>query len=135
MTPQVVTLWYRPPELLLGAKAYGAAVDLWGAGCVLAELFLRRPLFATDGESEMAQLDLLLNKALQIGRLVEPLNVQGVAANRAAIRTQGRRALRETLRAMDSAMFDVVATLLSVYPPDRTTADAVLAMDYFQQAP
>jgi serine/threonine protein kinase len=44
LTSRVVTLWYRPPELLLGATNYGAAVDLWSAGCILAELLSGKPI-------------------------------------------------------------------------------------------
>jgi len=55
MTPQVFSRWYRPPELLMGCNWYGAAVDLWAAGCVLAELLLRRPWF--PGHCDMDQLD------------------------------------------------------------------------------
>lgn len=44
MTSRVVTLWYRPPELLLGATQYGVAVDLWSSGCILGELFARKPI-------------------------------------------------------------------------------------------
>lgn len=44
MTSRVVTLWYRPPELLLGSTSYGVEVDLWSVGCVFAELFVGRPL-------------------------------------------------------------------------------------------
>jgi serine/threonine protein kinase len=40
MTNRVITLWYRPPELLLGAQSYGPAVDMWSAGCIFAELLL-----------------------------------------------------------------------------------------------
>jgi hypothetical protein len=47
--------WYRPPELLFGATRYGPAVDMWAAGCVLAELMLRKPWFA--GSCDMDQLD------------------------------------------------------------------------------
>lgn len=41
----VVTLWYRAPELLLGAKHYTRAVDMWAIGCIFAELISLRPLF------------------------------------------------------------------------------------------
>jgi serine/threonine protein kinase len=41
----VVTIWYRPPELLLGGRHYTPAVDMWGAGCIFAELLTLRPLF------------------------------------------------------------------------------------------
>lgn len=52
MTSRVVTLWYRPPELLLGATKYGETVDLWSAGCVFAELFFGRPLL--KGRTEVS---------------------------------------------------------------------------------
>ena len=44
LTSRVVTLWYRPPELLLGATHYGTAVDLWSSGCILAELYAGKPI-------------------------------------------------------------------------------------------
>ena len=46
----VVTIWHRAPELLLGAKHYNKAIDIWAAGCVLAELASLRPIF--KGEEE-----------------------------------------------------------------------------------
>jgi cell division cycle 2-like len=54
LTQLVVTLWYRSPELLLGAKEYGTAVDMWSIGCIFAELILKQPLF--QGKSEIDQL-------------------------------------------------------------------------------
>lgn len=44
LTSRVVTLWYRAPELLFGATSYGVAIDMWSAGCILAELFTGRPI-------------------------------------------------------------------------------------------
>ena len=43
-TNRVVTLWYRPPELLLGDRNYGPPIDLWGGGCIMAELWTRSPI-------------------------------------------------------------------------------------------
>lgn len=57
MTNNVITFWYRPPELLLGSTRYNAAVDVWSAGCVLAELDIGRPIF--PGKAEVEQLDLI----------------------------------------------------------------------------
>lgn len=54
MSYECCTLWYRPPELLFGATHYSSGVDTWGAGCILVELCLRRPLFR--GETVMDQL-------------------------------------------------------------------------------
>ncbi|KAJ1501847.1 Cyclin-dependent kinase 2 [Coelomomyces lativittatus] len=53
-THEVVTLWYRPPEILLGSPLYSFGVDLWSAGCIFAEMNLNSPLFA--GDSEIFQL-------------------------------------------------------------------------------
>lgn len=53
-THEVVTLWYRAPEILLGTKYYSTGVDIWSVGCILAEMVLGRPLFC--GESEIEQL-------------------------------------------------------------------------------
>ena len=53
-TQEVVTLWYRAPELLLGAQRYGTPVDVWSVGCILAEMATARPLF--PGDSEIDQL-------------------------------------------------------------------------------
>lgn len=45
-TCQVVTIWYRPPEVLMCSRAYTAAVDIWSLGCVFYEMTTSRPLFA-----------------------------------------------------------------------------------------
>lgn len=53
-THRVVTRFYRAPELLFGARAYGPAVDIWAVGCIVAELLLRVPFL--PGESDLDQL-------------------------------------------------------------------------------
>ena len=58
MTPNVVTLWYRAPELLFGEATYTTAVDLWSAGCILGELMQHRPLL--PGNTEQSELDLIV---------------------------------------------------------------------------
>lgn len=52
--PQVVTLWYRAPEVLLGAQRYSCPVDIWSVGCIFAEIASKKPLF--HGDSEIDQL-------------------------------------------------------------------------------
>lgn len=49
-THEVVTLWYRAPEILLGDKHYSPAVDLWSVGCIFAEMATKQPLFPGDSE-------------------------------------------------------------------------------------
>jgi cell division cycle 2-like protein len=60
MTQLVVTLWYRSPELLLGAKTYTTAVDIWSVGCIFGELIDHKPLFPGQGEIDQ------LNKVIKL---------------------------------------------------------------------
>lgn len=57
LTNNVVTMWYKSPELLLGSVRYSSAIDIWSSGCVLAELELGRPIF--PGKTELEQFDLI----------------------------------------------------------------------------
>ena len=56
LTTYVVTRWYRAPELMM-ADAYSASVDIWSAGCIMAELIKRRALF--PGKNTLNQLELI----------------------------------------------------------------------------
>uniref|UniRef100_A0A8H7TS36 Cyclin-dependent kinase 1 n=1 Tax=Bionectria ochroleuca TaxID=29856 RepID=A0A8H7TS36_BIOOC len=49
-THEVVTLWYRAPEILLGGRQYSTGVDMWSIGCIFAEMCTRKPLFPGDSE-------------------------------------------------------------------------------------
>jgi serine/threonine protein kinase len=53
-TKEVLTLWYRAPEILLGSVEYSTPVDIWSVGCIFAELIWKKPLF--QGDYEMDQL-------------------------------------------------------------------------------
>ena len=66
LTPRVVSLWYRPPELLLSATTYSMAIDQWAAGCVIAELILGKPIFRGKNDLD------------QIGKIVEVLGSPSV---------------------------------------------------------
>ncbi|GAA6071336.1 cyclin-dependent kinase 12, partial [Tachysurus ichikawai] len=56
-TNKVITLWYRPPELLLGEERYTPAIDVWSCGCILGELFTKKPIFQAN--QELLQLELI----------------------------------------------------------------------------
>lgn len=53
-THEVVTLWYRAPEVLLGSQKYSTPVDVWSVACIFAEMITKYPLF--HGDSEIDQL-------------------------------------------------------------------------------
>lgn len=56
-THEVVTLWYRPPDVLLGSRQYSTPVDVWSIGCIFAEMFTGRPLF--PGKNDEDQLKII----------------------------------------------------------------------------
>lgn len=59
-TNRVITIWYRPPELLLGETRYGPSVDVWSAACVCMEMFTKKAAFPGEG-GELSQVDKLYN--------------------------------------------------------------------------
>jgi cyclin-dependent kinase len=59
-THEVVTLWYRAPDVLMGSRKYSTPVDIWSIGCIFAEMANGIPLFA--GSSESDQLDKIFSK-------------------------------------------------------------------------
>jgi len=49
-TNEVVTLWYRAPDILLGSKSYSTSIDIWSIGCIFAEMMMLKPLFPGNSE-------------------------------------------------------------------------------------
>ncbi|PIL36522.1 transporter [Ganoderma sinense ZZ0214-1] len=74
----VVTIWYRAPELLLGAKHYNKSIDIWAVGCVMAELASLRPIF----KGEEAKLDSKKNVPFQKDQLLKIFEVLGTPSER-----------------------------------------------------
>jgi len=50
LTNEVVTLWYRAPDILLGSKTYSTSIDIWSIGCIFSELSNMKPLFPGNSE-------------------------------------------------------------------------------------
>ena len=71
----VVTIWYRAPELLLGAKHYNKAIDIWAVGCVVAELASLRPIF----KGEEAKLDSKKNVPFQKDQMLKIFEILGTS--------------------------------------------------------
>jgi negative regulator of PHO system len=54
---EVVTLWYRAPDVLLGSRTYNTSIDIWSAGCIMAEMYTGRPLFpGTTNEDQLQKI-------------------------------------------------------------------------------
>ena len=139
MSMSVVTLRYRAPEVLLGDLAYSFPVDVWSAGCVVAELFLGTPLFAA--RSEAALLDAIIAKC---GLMTEE-NWPGVSRlpEYAAVNKMYPSAATTAVKRPENALFDLYATViphgalsliknaLTYNPPARLTAAAALRDPWF----
>ena len=136
LTPTVVTLWYRAPELLFGQSQYGPAVDIWSCGCVLAELLLARPLLAGRGEME------------QIGKIIEVMGSPNEAAWEELRRLEGvkgwrvrqqKEQLSEVLLAggvvLSEAGWCVLRGMLEWRPSGRRSAKELLAMGWWDEEP
>ncbi|XP_057507087.1 probable serine/threonine-protein kinase At1g54610 isoform X1 [Actinidia eriantha] len=132
LTSRVVTLWYRPPELLLGATHYGVSVDLWSTGCILGELYAGKPIM--PGRTEVEQLhkifklcgspseDYWRKSKLPHSTVFKPVQPY-------------KRRLAETYKDFPPTAVWLMETLLSVDPEHRGTAAAALKSEYFTSKP
>lgn len=130
-THQVVTRWYRAPELLFGARNYATGVDVWATGCVFAELLLRTPLF--PGESDLDQLD----KIFQLfGTPTEEI-WPGVTELPDFIQFKPHAAvpLDTVFSAVGSDALELLGRILALNPLKRCTATEALKMSYFSNKP
>ncbi|WCJ35899.1 Protein kinase superfamily protein [Euphorbia peplus] len=132
LTSRVVTLWYRPPELLLGSTDYGASVDLWSVGCVFAELLLGNPVL--QGRTEVEQLHKIFKLC---GSPDDEYWKTSNLPHATLFKPQQHydSSLRETFKDIPTPAADLIETLLSVEPYKRGTAAAALQSEYFTSKP
>ncbi|XP_020237056.1 probable serine/threonine-protein kinase At1g54610 [Cajanus cajan] len=132
MTSRVVTLWYRPPELLLGATSYGVGVDLWSAGCILAELLAGKPIM--PGRTEVEQLHKIFKLC---GSPSEEYWKKYKLPNATLFKPQQpyKRCVLETFKDFPSSSLPLIETLLAIDPDDRGTASAALNSEFFTTEP
>merc|ERR550525_1448711 len=134
-TNRVVTLWYRPPELLLGERNYGAAVDMWGAGCIMAEMWTRSPIM--QGNTEQHQLTLIAQLCGAISPEVWPAVQSLDLYNKLEIPRGSKRRVKERLKpyVKDAYACDLIDKLLLLDPAKRIDTDHALNHDFFWTDP
>ncbi|ORY84908.1 kinase-like domain-containing protein [Protomyces lactucae-debilis] len=131
MSPNVVTRWYRAPELFLGAKQYGPGIDMWAVGCIFAELLLRNPYM--PGENDMGQLDLIF-KALGTPSKQDWPDVIHLPQY-VEFRKHERPDPRQLFTAASEQEIDLMQQMLTLDPLKRPTTTDALRHPYFKALP
>lgn len=133
MSPRVVTLWYRSPELLLGSELYGMPVDCWALGCIMGELLNHAPLM--PGRTEAHQIELIVrllgapNDAIWPGMSSLPF------ARSFSIPVQPYNNVSSKFAFVSRVGIDLINALLTFDPKQRATAQDAWRHPYFYEAP
>uniref|UniRef100_A0AC35FV39 Protein kinase domain-containing protein n=1 Tax=Panagrolaimus sp. PS1159 TaxID=55785 RepID=A0AC35FV39_9BILA len=122
-TNRVITLWYRPPELLLGLEKYGPAVDIWSIGCIIGELYLKKPIFT--GQTEQNMLEVISAICGTPSPEVWPGVEQLPLWNNIKIKHYPR-VVKDFFRELSSLPLDLLDKLLTLDPSKRPTATEAL---------
>jgi len=146
LTNRVITLWYRPPELLMGAMKYSAQVDMWSVGCIIAEMFRRGGLL--KGSSEAHQLDLIfkicghptaedwpkIHTTCPLWKNYEPKD--GEPTFPCHLREELKSRLPpNAMNWMTPHAMDIIENLLAYNPDKRWSAGKALQAEWFFDAP
>lgn len=130
LTDYIATRWYRAPEILFGSSSYGIGIDMWAAGCILAELVSGRPLF--PGASTMDQLERIISYSGPPSQSdidsMESSFTQTMLSNLSYSRP--KMILEEKLSGACPEAIDLVKKLIAFNPADRPNAEECLAHPY-----
>lgn len=131
LTHQVVTRWYRSPELLFGARLYGTGVDLWAMGCIIAELLLRVPFL--PGDTDLGQL----TKIFEVCGTPSEDAWPGVThlPDYVSFKEMPGIPFREIFSAATDDLLRLLTWCFVLDPSKRCTATQALKLPYFSNSP
>jgi len=132
MTSRVATLWYRPPELLLGATRYSAAVDMWSTGCVFGELLTGKPVM--PGRTEVEQIHKIFKLCgSPSDDYWQKLEVPPTGMFKP--RRQYKRCIADIFKDLTPSALALLDNLLALEPEARGTAAWALQSEFFRTEP
>ena len=127
-THEVVTLWYRAPEILLGSKQYNTTVDVWSIGCIFAEMAQKKPLFAGDSE-----IDEIFKIFRVLGTPTEETysNLSSLPEFKASFPKFKPQKLEDYAKNLDKDGLDLLSKMVALEPSKRISCRAILQHPYF----
>jgi len=128
-THEIVTLWYRAPEVLLGSPRYSCPVDVWSIGCIFAEMCTRKPLF--QGDSEIDQLFRMFRILRTPTEEIWP-GVTSLPDYKASFPCWNSNQLEGQIKNMNDDGFDLLQKTLIYDPSKRISAKQMLIHAYFE---
>jgi cyclin-dependent kinase len=132
-TNEVVTLWYRPPDVLLGNTQYGAPVDIWGVGCIFAEMSNGKPIF--EGANDLDQLKKVFatlgTPTADSWPTMRKLPGFVEANVESLIRVKHGSMLAQAVPNLDNDGVDLLQQMLMLDPKQRITAKKAMEHPYF----
>ncbi|KAJ0579902.1 putative protein-serine/threonine kinase CMGC-CDK-CRK7-CDK9 family [Helianthus annuus] len=133
LTSRVVTLWYRAPELLFGSTSYGVSIDMWSVGCILAELFLGRPIM--PGRTEVEQIHKIFKLCGSPSEEYWEVSKLPHATSFKPQKPYNRRIIETFQQHLPPSALTLLDTLLAIEPDARGTATSALASEFFTTEP
>ncbi|OWZ31285.1 cyclin-dependent kinase 1 [Cryptococcus neoformans c45] len=127
-THEVVTLWYRAPEVLLGSRHYSTAIDMWSVGCIVAEMATRQPLF--PGDSEIDEIFRIFRVLGTPDEDVWP-GVRGLPDYKPTFPQWHPVELADVIKGFEADGIDLIAQTLVYDPAHRISAKRALQHPYF----
>ncbi len=129
---EVVTLWYRAPDVLLGSRTYNTSIDIWSAGCIMAEMYTGRPLFpGTTNEDQ-------LQKIFRIMGTPSERSWPGISQfpeYKSNFHVYATQDLRMFLPQIDQVGLDLISRMLQLRPEMRISALEALGHQWFRDLP
>ncbi|CDW53839.1 Cell division protein kinase 10 [Trichuris trichiura] len=132
-TPNVVTLWYRAPEILLESRLLSTAIDIWAAGCILCELLLHKPFL--PGQSQMHQIQLMVNTFGTPTEAIWPGLSKLPALRSFSLEQQPYNTLKTIFTSLSANGLKLLHSMFVYDPAKRATAAQCLDSVYFKEPP
>ncbi|KAJ1959619.1 cyclin-dependent kinase 5 [Dispira parvispora] len=125
---EVVTLWYRAPDVLMESNHYSTTIDLWSAGCIFAEMSSGRPLFTGNNPSDQL---IKIFKVLGTPTTESWPSMASLKGYRPDFPVYPPTDLRQYVPKLDAPGVDLLARLLRYVPEERLTAEQALRHPFF----